>query len=33
MPKKPIKEGYKVFGIADHGYLYAWIWSSREKSL
>jgi hypothetical protein len=33
MPKKPIKEGYKVYGIADHGYLYAWIWSSREKGL
>jgi Transposase IS4 len=22
-----------VFGIADHGYLYNWIWSSREKGL
>jgi hypothetical protein len=33
MPKKPIKEGYKVFGIADHGYLYAWIWNLREKGL
>jgi hypothetical protein len=25
MPKKPIKEGYKVYGIADHGYIYGWI--------
>jgi transposase IS4-like protein len=33
MPKKPIKEGYKVYGIADHGYIYSWIWSSREKGL
>jgi hypothetical protein len=33
MPKKPIKEGYKVYGIADHGYIYGWIWSSREKGL
>jgi hypothetical protein len=33
MPSKPIKQGYKVFGIADHGYLYNWIWSSREKGL
>jgi hypothetical protein len=33
MPGKPIKQGYKVFGIADHGYLYNWIWSSREKGL
>jgi hypothetical protein len=34
MPKKPIKQGYKIYGIADHdGYLYNWIWSSREKGL
>jgi hypothetical protein len=29
MPNKPIKQGYKVYGIADHGYIYSWIWSSR----
>ena len=33
MPNKPIKQGYKIFGIADHGYIYNWIWSSREKGL
>ena len=33
MPNKPIKQGYKIFGIADHSYLYNWIWSSREKGL
>jgi hypothetical protein len=33
MPKKPIKQGYKIYGIADHGYIYNWIWSSREKGL
>ena len=33
MPNKPIKQGYKIYGIADHGYLYNWIWSSREKGL
>ena len=33
MPNKPIKQGYKVFGIADHGYLYNFLWSSREKGL
>jgi hypothetical protein len=33
MLSKLIKQGYKVFGIADHGYLYNWIWSSREKGL
>lgn len=31
MPKKPIKQGYKIYGIADHGYIYNWMWSSREK--
>ena len=31
MPKKPIKEGYKIFGIADHGYLYNFFWSSKSK--
>jgi hypothetical protein len=33
MPNKPITQGYKIFGIADHGYLYNFIWSSREKGL
>jgi hypothetical protein len=28
MPNKPIKQGYKLYGIADHGYIYSWIWSS-----
>ena len=31
MPNKPIKQGYKIYGIADHGYIYNFIWSSREK--
>jgi hypothetical protein len=29
MPNKPIKQGYKVYGIADHGYIYSWVWSSK----
>jgi hypothetical protein len=33
MPSKPIKQGYKIYGIADHGYLYNFIWSSRQKGL
>jgi hypothetical protein len=33
MPNKPITQGYKVYGIADHGYLYNFIWSSRNKGL
>jgi hypothetical protein len=33
MPNKPIPQGYKLFGIADHGYLYAFLWSSKAKGL
>ncbi len=33
MLSKPIKQGYKIYGIADHGYLYNFLWSSREKGL
>jgi hypothetical protein len=33
MLNKPIKQGYKIFGITDHRYLFNWIWSSREKGL
>jgi hypothetical protein len=33
MPKKPIKQGYKIYGLTDHGYIYNWTWSSQEKGL
>lgn len=33
MPNKPIKQGYKIFAIADRGYILYWIWASRHKSL
>jgi hypothetical protein len=33
MPNKPIKQGYKIYGIADHGYIYNFLWSSKEKGL
>jgi len=33
MLNKPITQGYKIFGIANHGYLYNFLWSSREKGL
>ncbi len=33
MPKELIKQGYKIYGIADYRYIYNWIWSSREKGL
>ena len=31
MPNKPIKQSYKIYGIANHGYLYNFLWSSQEK--
>lgn len=31
MLNKPIKQSYKIYGFADHGYIYNWFWSSREK--
>ena len=33
MPNKPIKQGYKIYTIADHRYIYNFIWSSRVHSL
>ena len=33
MPSKPIKQGYKLYGIIDHGYIYSWIWSLRIHGL
>jgi hypothetical protein len=33
MPNKPISQGYKIYGTADHGYLYNFQWSSKEKGL
>jgi hypothetical protein len=33
MPNKPIKQGYKLFAVADQGYILYWIWASRHKSL
>ena len=33
MPKMPISEGYKIFALAEHGYLYSFIWSSHVKGM
>ena len=33
MPDKPISEGYKIFALAEHGYIYSFIWSSRVKGM
>jgi Transposase IS4 len=29
LPKKPIKEGYKIWVLGDNGYVYDWLWHSR----
>src|SRR5204863_5235671 len=33
MPKKPIKQGYKVFALAEHGYIWTYSWSSRKQGI
>jgi hypothetical protein len=33
MPNKLIKQGYKLYGIVDHGYIYSWIWSLKKYGL
>ena len=33
IPSKLIKQRYKLFGIADHGYIYSWVWSSKIFSI
>ena len=29
MPNKPIKQGYKIFALAEYGYIWTFTWSSR----
>ena len=29
MPNKPIQQGYKIFALAEHGYIWTFTWSSR----
>ena len=33
MLNKPITQGYKLFALADHGYIYDFIWSSRKQGI
>jgi len=33
MPKKPIKQGYKIFALADHDYIWTFSWSSRQLGI
>jgi hypothetical protein len=29
-PHKPISQGYKVWGLGDHGYIFSWLWYSKS---
>ena len=31
MPNKPIKHGYKILALCDHGYTYNWMYTSRTQ--
>ncbi|KAG5742566.1 hypothetical protein H9Q72_014563, partial [Fusarium xylarioides] len=33
MPKKPIKEGFKIWAIAEGGYFLNWLWHSPQHIL
>lgn len=33
IPHKPIKQGYKIFCLAEHGYIWTFSWSSRQMGI
>jgi hypothetical protein len=33
MPNKPIKQGYKIFALAEHGYIWTFSWSRRQLGI
>jgi hypothetical protein len=33
MPNKPIKQAYKIFALAEHGYIWTFSWSSRQLGI
>jgi hypothetical protein len=33
MPSKPISQGFKLYAIADHVYIYSFQWSSKTKGM
>ena len=33
MPNKPIQQGYKIFALAERGYMYTFAWSSRQLGI
>ena len=30
-PHKPIKQGYKLWALGDHGYIFNWLWYSKTQ--
>jgi hypothetical protein len=32
-PNKPVSQGYKLYGLADHKYVWYWLCASRLKSM
>src|SRR5438034_5590484 len=30
-PHKPIKQGYKIWALADLGYIFNWLWYSKTQ--
>ncbi len=30
-PHKPIKQGYKLWALGDHGYIFNWLWYSKNQ--
>jgi hypothetical protein len=33
LKNKPIKEGYKIWVLAEHGYVWSWLWHSLEEGM
>ncbi|KAJ5554960.1 hypothetical protein N7461_003430 [Penicillium sp. DV-2018c] len=33
MPNKPIKQGYKLFALAEHGYVWTFTWLSSSQAV
>ena len=32
-PHKPIKQGYKIWALADLGYIFNWLWYSKAQGM
>ena len=30
---KPIQQGYKVWALGDHGYIFSWLWYSKARGI